>query len=193
MDRGGNVRVVVRVRAFLQRGKPTLTLFSPFRPPPQSRQASHPIDDDETDSSPELQRKARCLIHMDPITQVTTLLAPDDQDGSGMKQLLKSRKVYEDKTFTFDSSFWSHDTADKHYVPRARLRRARMPRARPAIACDPCPSALFLGTPSTRASQMPMANVEIRRTRCGASLERLRLLPPASAKHVLEARDPWRL
>lgn len=116
MDRGGNVRVVVRVRAFLQRGKPTLTLFSPFRPPPQSRQASHPIDDDETDSSPELQRKARCLIHMDPITQVTTLLAPDDQDGSGMKQLLKSRKVYEDKTFTFDSSFWSHDTADKHYA-----------------------------------------------------------------------------
>ncbi|KAM4056095.1 kinesin motor domain-containing protein [Hirsutella rhossiliensis] len=90
MDRGGNVRVVVRVRAFLQR---------------------------------ELQRKARCLIDMDPITQVTTLLAPDDQDladgsssSSNMKQLLRSRKVYEDKKFTFDSSFWSHDVGDKHYA-----------------------------------------------------------------------------
>ncbi|KAJ4167781.1 hypothetical protein NW754_011598 [Fusarium falciforme] len=81
MDGGGNVKVVVRVRAFLKR---------------------------------ELERQARCLIEMDPITQLTTLFAPDDQDPTAAK--LKTRKVIEDKKFTFDNSFWSHDTNDKHYA-----------------------------------------------------------------------------
>ncbi|KAM3465244.1 hypothetical protein MY5147_000051 [Beauveria neobassiana] len=81
MDGGGNVRVVVRVRAFLNR---------------------------------ELQRNTRCLVQMDPVTQQTTLLAPDQDDEPGPKS--KSRKVVEDKKFTFDSSFWSHDTNDSHYA-----------------------------------------------------------------------------
>ncbi|KND93807.1 Kinesin-like protein KIF1A [Tolypocladium ophioglossoides CBS 100239] len=81
MDGGGNVRVVVRVRAFLQR---------------------------------ELARRTRCLIDMDPITQVTTLLAPEVDDLESSKP--KSRKVIDDKQFTFDNSFWSHNTEDQPYA-----------------------------------------------------------------------------
>lgn len=51
---------------------------------------------------------------MDPITQQTTLFAPEDEDQPNPK--LKSRKVVDEKKFTFDSSFWSHDTNDKHYA-----------------------------------------------------------------------------
>lgn len=51
---------------------------------------------------------------MDPITQLTTLYAPEIPDTPNSK--LKSRKVIEDKSFTFDSSFWSHDTKDRHYA-----------------------------------------------------------------------------
>ncbi|POR35248.1 Kinesin-like protein [Tolypocladium paradoxum] len=81
MDGGGNVRVVVRVRAFLQR---------------------------------ELARSTRCLIDMCPITQVTTLLAPEVDDLESSKP--RSRKVIDDKRFTFDNSFWSHNTEDQHYA-----------------------------------------------------------------------------
>ncbi|KAF5544843.1 kinesin [Fusarium phyllophilum] len=81
MEGGGNVKVVVRVRAFLKR---------------------------------ELERQAKCLIQMDPITQLTTLSAPDDPDPEAAK--LKAKKVIEEKKFTFDNSFWSHDTNDKHYA-----------------------------------------------------------------------------
>jgi hypothetical protein len=44
---------------------------------------------------------------MDPETQTTTLLAPTDAGG-------KARR--ENKTFTFDRSFWSHSAADAHYA-----------------------------------------------------------------------------
>ncbi|KAI1284497.1 kinesin motor domain-containing protein [Xylaria sp. FL0933] len=81
MDGGGNVRVVVRVRAFLPR---------------------------------EIQRGAECLISMDPITQMTTLHVPNDDDPANSRA--KSRKVIEEKSFTFDSSFWSHNTEDRHYA-----------------------------------------------------------------------------
>ncbi|CAM1508406.1 Fc.00g052540.m01.CDS01 [Cosmosporella sp. VM-42] len=81
MDGGGNVKVVVRVRAFLKR---------------------------------ELERQARCLIEMDPITQLTTLFPPEDDEP--VTKILKSRKIIEEKKFTFDNSFWSHDTEDKHYA-----------------------------------------------------------------------------
>ncbi|KAI0426174.1 kinesin motor domain-containing protein [Xylaria sp. FL1042] len=81
MDGGGNVRVVVRVRAFLPR---------------------------------EVQRGAECLISMDPITQMTTLHVPNDDDPANSRA--KSRKVIEEKSFTFDSSFWSHNTKDRHYA-----------------------------------------------------------------------------
>ncbi|KAH6611085.1 kinesin-like protein, partial [Trichoderma cornu-damae] len=82
MDRGGNVKVVVRVRAFLQR---------------------------------EIERRARCLVEMDPISQMTTLRAPDEKEAS-LSSPTKSRKVTGDKSFAFDSSFWSHDPDDKDYA-----------------------------------------------------------------------------
>ncbi|KKO96998.1 kinesin family member 1/13/14 [Trichoderma harzianum] len=82
MDRGGNVKVVVRVRAFLQR---------------------------------ELQRRARCLVEMDPVSHITTLRAPDEQETSVASSPSKSRKLT-DKSFAFDSSFWSHDPDDKDYA-----------------------------------------------------------------------------
>ncbi|KZZ97478.1 kinesin [Moelleriella libera RCEF 2490] len=86
---GGNVRVVVRVRAFLQRGEPN-----------KSRR--------------QLERRAQCLIKMDPITQLTMLRAPDQ--GVTESPMSKSRKATEDKKFTFDNSFWSHDMDDAHYA-----------------------------------------------------------------------------
>ncbi|CZT04120.1 related to KINESIN-LIKE PROTEIN KIF1C [Rhynchosporium agropyri] len=78
---GGNVRVVVRVRAFLPR---------------------------------EVERGAECLIEMNPNTQATSLLVPNDTDPANTRS--KTRKVVEEKSFTFDNSFWSHDTKDEHYA-----------------------------------------------------------------------------
>ncbi|KAF5126006.1 Kinesin-like protein KIF1C [Metarhizium anisopliae] len=51
---------------------------------------------------------------MDPITQLTTLRAPDQDTVDS--PIPKSRKVIEDKKFTFDSSFWSHNIKDPHYA-----------------------------------------------------------------------------
>jgi hypothetical protein len=45
---------------------------------------------------------------MDPKTQSTTLFAPGEVNKA------KSRR--EDRTFTFDKSFWSHDLKDPHYA-----------------------------------------------------------------------------
>ncbi|CRK41018.1 hypothetical protein BN1723_015837 [Verticillium longisporum] len=86
MDGGGNVRVVVRVRAFLPR---------------------------------EINRGAECLIEMNPMTQETTLLVPNDNDPANSRA--KSRKVIKEKSFTFDNSFWSHDAMDKHYAPQEEI------------------------------------------------------------------------
>ncbi|KAL4802114.1 P-loop containing nucleoside triphosphate hydrolase protein [Aspergillus unguis] len=79
---GGNVRVVVRVRKFLQR---------------------------------EIERKAKCLISMDPDTQTTKLKAPHSSDDGKPKSQARG-KVLDDKEFIFDNSFWSHDEADEHYA-----------------------------------------------------------------------------
>jgi hypothetical protein len=51
---------------------------------------------------------------MNPITQATTLLVPNDSDPANTRS--KTRKVIEEKLFTFDNSFWSHDKADEHYA-----------------------------------------------------------------------------
>ncbi|KAK3937653.1 P-loop containing nucleoside triphosphate hydrolase protein [Diplogelasinospora grovesii] len=82
MDPGGNVRVVVRVRAFLPR---------------------------------EIERNAECLIRMDPMTQTTTLMVPNDSDPANLR-VAKSRKIIEEKSFAFDNSFWSHDPEDEDYA-----------------------------------------------------------------------------
>ncbi len=52
---------------------------------------------------------------MDPITQVTTLKAPEIPGTPNGKQSLRG-KVIDDKQFTFDNSFWSHDVKDTHYA-----------------------------------------------------------------------------
>lgn len=56
----------------------------------------------------ELERNARCIIEMNPKTESTTLFAPEDISNS------KGRR--EDKTFTFDKSYWSHNLEDPHYA-----------------------------------------------------------------------------
>ncbi|KAI1849455.1 hypothetical protein JX266_004950 [Neoarthrinium moseri] len=89
MDGGGNVRVVVRVRAFLPR---------------------------------EIERGAECLISMDPVMQSTTLHVPNDSDPANAKA--RTRKVVEEKSFTFDNSFWSHDKEDRHYAHQEEVYNA---------------------------------------------------------------------
>lgn len=54
---------------------------------------------------------------MNPVTQETTLLVPNDEDPANSRA--KSRKVIEQKSFTFDNSFWSHDRKDEHYAEQA--------------------------------------------------------------------------
>jgi hypothetical protein len=53
-------------------------------------------------------------MRMDPETQTTTLLAPDSGG--------KARR--ENKTFTFDKSFWSHEPADAHYAQQEDIYRS---------------------------------------------------------------------
>lgn len=61
----------------------------------------------------ETERGAKCLIAMDPDSQVTRLFAPDETDPANVRS--KNRKV-EEKDFTFDHSFWSHDVRDNNYA-----------------------------------------------------------------------------
>ena len=51
---------------------------------------------------------------MNPLNQATTLLIPNNTDPANVRS--QSRKVIEEKHFTFDNSFWSHDTSDEHYA-----------------------------------------------------------------------------
>lgn len=95
---GGNVKVVVRVRGFLQRG---MTIFLNSRKSLLTSEA-------------EIDRGAQCLIEMNPETQSTKLLVPQATDPANARA--QTRKVIEEKSFTFDKSFWSHDTTDEHYA-----------------------------------------------------------------------------
>ncbi|KAM5430358.1 hypothetical protein McanMca71_005654 [Microsporum canis] len=85
VNSGGNVKVVVRVRAFLPR---------------------------------EISRGTECLVSMNPRTQSTTLSAPPaaSTNDSPSARAQSRSKAIEDKTFTFDNSFWSHNRADPHYA-----------------------------------------------------------------------------
>src|SRR5436305_3583835 len=51
---------------------------------------------------------------MDPITQATKLRVPPSSDPANSKT--NNRKVFEEKSYTFDNSFWSFDKADEHYA-----------------------------------------------------------------------------
>ncbi|KAI4141314.1 MAG: hypothetical protein L6R39_005407 [Caloplaca ligustica] len=103
---GGNVRVVVRVRGFLPRGAITPLHF---------------IDLD-TNFAAEIERGAQCLIEMDPQTEATTLLVPNTTDAANART--QSRKIVEEKKFTFDNSFWSHNTNDEHYAHQEDIYNA---------------------------------------------------------------------
>lgn len=76
----GNVKVVVRVRKFIQR---------------------------------DLDKKSTCIVRMDPRTQETKLLPPA---LSAVDDVKSSRRLHEEKSFTFDKSFWSHNEEDAHYA-----------------------------------------------------------------------------
>ncbi|KAI9890738.1 MAG: Kinesin [Vezdaea aestivalis] len=62
----------------------------------------------------EIERGAECLVSMDPDTEATTLHVPISADPANSKTA--SRRIIEDKNFTFDSSFWSFDPKDAHYA-----------------------------------------------------------------------------
>ena len=64
--------------------------------------------------STELDRGAQCLIEMNPDTQSTKLLVPPASDPANSRA--QTRRIFEEKTFTFDNSFWSHDTSSDHYA-----------------------------------------------------------------------------
>jgi chromosomal replication initiation ATPase DnaA len=51
---------------------------------------------------------------MDPETQTVKLLVPTPDDSGPHK--FNTKKVIEQKTFTFDNSFWSHNENDAHYA-----------------------------------------------------------------------------
>lgn len=70
----------------------------------------------------EVDRGAQCLVEMDPTTEETTLLVPDTSDAANSRTI--SRKIIEEKNFTFDKSFWSHNKTDKHYAEQEDIYNA---------------------------------------------------------------------
>ena len=61
-------------------------------------------------------------MEMNPDTQATKLLIPNTTDAANART--QSRKIVEEKTFTFDNSFWSHDTEDEHYAHQEDIYNA---------------------------------------------------------------------
>ncbi|KAI4092582.1 MAG: hypothetical protein LQ344_003428 [Seirophora lacunosa] len=70
----------------------------------------------------EVERGAQCLIEMNPNTEATTLLVPNTMDAANART--QSRKIVEEKNFTFDNSFWSHNTEDEHYAHQEDIYNA---------------------------------------------------------------------
>ncbi|KAL9622131.1 MAG: hypothetical protein Q9160_003474 [Pyrenula sp. 1 TL-2023] len=56
---------------------------------------------------------------MNPLTQATKLLIPPAADPANNRA--QTRKVMEEKSFTFDNSFWSHSTEDDHYATQEEI------------------------------------------------------------------------
>jgi hypothetical protein len=54
---------------------------------------------------------------MNPVTQETTILPPELSD----EELKNTRKQYEQKSFIFDSSFWSHNESDPHFAGQSEI------------------------------------------------------------------------
>ena len=74
------------------------------------------------DCAAEIERGAECLVEMNPLTQGTKLLIPNANDPANSRS--QSRKIYEEKNFTFDNSFWSHDAKDEHYAHQEDIYNA---------------------------------------------------------------------
>ncbi|KAL2849055.1 P-loop containing nucleoside triphosphate hydrolase protein [Aspergillus pseudodeflectus] len=73
----------------------------------------------------EIERKAQCLITMNPETQMTKLRAPQAHSFDENRPKSQARgKVLEDKAFIFDNSFWSHDEEDDHYAHQEDIYNA---------------------------------------------------------------------
>ena len=70
----------------------------------------------------EVERGAHCLVEMNPDTQATKLLIPGATDSANIRT--QSRKIMEEKNFTFDNSFWSHNTKDEHYAHQEDIYNA---------------------------------------------------------------------
>ncbi|KAK0861811.1 hypothetical protein LTR57_004896 [Friedmanniomyces endolithicus] len=60
----------------------------------------------------ETDKQSPCLVEMDPQTNETILHPPELTPGEEKSQ----KKQYEEKRFTFDKSFWSHNEQDAHYA-----------------------------------------------------------------------------
>ena len=74
------------------------------------------------DCAAEIERGAECLVEMNPETQATKLLIPNTIDPANSRT--QSRKVMEEKDFTFDNSFWSHNPTDAHYAHQEEIYNA---------------------------------------------------------------------
>ena len=74
------------------------------------------------DRAVEIDRGAECLVEMNPSTQETKLLIPNALDPANARS--QSRKVVEEKSFTFDNSFWSHNPTDQHYAHQEDIYNA---------------------------------------------------------------------
>ena len=59
---------------------------------------------------------------MHPATQTTKLLVPTQTDPANAKT--QSRKIMEEKSFTFDNSFWSFNADDAHYSDQETIYNA---------------------------------------------------------------------
>ena len=74
------------------------------------------------DCNVEVERGAECLVEMNSNTQATKLLIPNKTDKANERT--QSRKIMEEKNFTFDNSFWSHNTEDDHYAHQEDIYNA---------------------------------------------------------------------
>jgi len=56
---------------------------------------------------------------MNPDTQATRLLVPVSTDPANARA--NTRKIIEEKSFTFDNSFWSFNRKDEHYADQSQI------------------------------------------------------------------------
>lgn len=103
----GNVKVVVRVRKFIKRGE-HLT---------RRKKNTDQVLILMLMLILELDKRSPCIIRMNPHTQETTLLPPELTE----EEQKHTRKQYEEKKFTFDKSFWSHDESDPHFAGQSHV------------------------------------------------------------------------